>query len=54
MDFVSESDVRTAMNRAERIYISPRTIVTPAARDLGNDNAVFVETDAPAAPRRRD
>ncbi|MGH9776792.1 MAG: acetaldehyde dehydrogenase (acetylating) [Candidatus Acidiferrales bacterium] len=53
-DFVSESDVRTAMNRAERIYISPRTIVTPAARDLGNDNAVFVETDAPAAPRRRD
>jgi len=53
-DFVSESDVRSAMNRSERIYISPRTIVTPAARDLGNDNAVFVETDAPASPRPRD
>jgi hypothetical protein len=49
-DFVSESDVRAAMNRSERIYISPRTIVTPAARDLGNDHAVFVETDAPARP----
>ncbi|MGH9789285.1 MAG: hypothetical protein ACRD4U_11360, partial [Candidatus Acidiferrales bacterium] len=53
-DFVSESDVRAALGRSERIYISPRTIITPAARDLGNDNAVFVETDAPTAPARRD
>jgi hypothetical protein len=52
-DFVSESDVRAAMGRSERIYISPRTIVTPAARDLGNDHSVFVETDAPASPSRR-
>jgi hypothetical protein len=42
------------MNRSERIYISPRTIVTPAARDLGNDHSVFVETDSPSSPRRPD
>jgi hypothetical protein len=46
-EFVSESDVRTAMTRSEKIHISPRSIVTPAARDLGNDNSVFVEVEAP-------
>ncbi|HSC77877.1 MAG TPA: hypothetical protein VLB32_04880, partial [Candidatus Acidoferrales bacterium] len=52
-EFVSESDVRTAMTRSEKIHISPRSIVTPAARDLGNDNSVFVEVEAPtSAPRR--
>ena len=34
VDFVSESDVRIAMNRDEKIVIGPKTIVTPAARDL--------------------
>jgi acetaldehyde dehydrogenase (acetylating) len=34
VDFVSESDVRVAMNRNEKIAIGPKTIVTPAARDL--------------------
>jgi acetaldehyde dehydrogenase (acetylating) len=34
VDFVSESDVRIAMNRNEKIAIGPKTIVTPAARDL--------------------
>ncbi len=53
-DFVSESDVRTAMTRSEKIHISPRSIVTPAARDLGNDNGVFVEVEAPAGAARRD
>lgn len=48
-DFVSESDVRAALERAEKIYISPRTILTPSARDLGVANDVFVETAAPAA-----
>ncbi len=46
-EFVSESDVRTAITRSEKIHISPRSIVTPAARDLGNDNSVFVEVEAP-------
>ncbi|HXE75540.1 MAG TPA: acetaldehyde dehydrogenase (acetylating) [Candidatus Xenobia bacterium] len=50
-EFVSESDVRAALARSEKIYVSPRSIVTPAARDLGNDNGVFVEVEAPLARR---
>jgi acetaldehyde dehydrogenase (acetylating) len=41
--FVSESDVRRAMLERKKIYISSRTIVTPAARDLGSD--ILVKTD---------
>jgi len=54
VDFVSESDVRTAMERAEKIFISSRTIVTPSARDLGNAHGIFVETEAPALTAARD
>jgi acetaldehyde dehydrogenase (acetylating) len=43
-DFVSESDVRTAMARQEKIYIGPKTIVTPSARDLDAAHEVLVET----------
>jgi hypothetical protein len=32
VDFVSESDVATAVERSEKIVISPQTIVTPSAR----------------------
>ncbi len=42
VDFVSESDVRTARTRSEKILIGPRTIVTPAARDLASDADVLV------------
>ena len=45
-DFVSESDVLAAMQRSEKIYISPQTILTPSARDLGFAQDVFVETAA--------
>jgi acetaldehyde dehydrogenase (acetylating) len=41
VDFVSESDVRSAIDRGEKIYIRPKTIVTPAARDLGDEKDVF-------------
>jgi hypothetical protein len=44
--FVSESDVRLAMARHEKILIGPRSIVTPSARDLGTAHEVFVETGA--------
>ena len=44
--FVSENDVRRAMTRSEKIFISPKTILTPSARDLGLEHAVFVETEA--------
>lgn len=45
-DFVSESDVVAAMQRLEKIYISPQTILTPSARDLGFAQGVFVESAA--------
>jgi acetaldehyde dehydrogenase (acetylating) len=47
--FVSETDVRTAITRQEKIFIGPKTIVTPAARDLGVAHDILVETQfAPA------
>jgi len=45
VDFVSENEVRTALTRSEKIYIGPKTIVTPAARDLGDSHEVLVMTD---------
>jgi acetaldehyde dehydrogenase (acetylating) len=44
--FVSENDVRRAMTRSEKIFIGPKTILTPSARDLGMEHQVFVETEA--------
>src|SRR5688500_3303537 len=41
MDFVSETDVRLAIERGEKIYINSKTILTPSARDLGNEKDVF-------------
>lgn len=41
VDFVSESDVRSAVEKGERLYITPKTIVTPAARDLGDEKDIF-------------
>lgn len=43
--FVSESDVRLALSREEKILIGPRSIVTPSARELGNAHEIFVETE---------
>lgn len=40
-DFVSEDDVRRALNNGEKIYISKKTILTPSARDLGEEKDVF-------------
>jgi hypothetical protein len=41
-DFVCESDVKTAIQQGRKIYIGPKTIVTPAARDLGTERDVLV------------
>ncbi len=41
MDFVSEADVRQAIEKGEKIYISAKTILTPSARDLGNEKDIF-------------
>ncbi len=40
--FVCEDDVRQALNKGEKIYINAKTILTPSARDLGNEKSVFV------------
>lgn len=44
VDFVSEDDVRRALQKGEKIYINARTIITPAARDMGEPAEVFAKT----------
>ncbi|HLY18916.1 MAG TPA: aldehyde dehydrogenase family protein [Bryobacteraceae bacterium] len=41
-DFVCEEDVRTAIRQSRRIYIGPKTIVTPSARDLAAPGDILV------------
>lgn len=41
VEFVSEDDVRRAIDKGEKIYISKKTILTPSARDLGEEKEVF-------------
>lgn len=41
VDFVSETDVRNAVEKGEKIYVTPKTIITPAARDLGDEREIF-------------
>jgi acetaldehyde dehydrogenase (acetylating) len=52
-EFVSENDARAALARDQKIYIGPKTIVTPAARDFGATHDLFVMTDIVPAPRRK-
>jgi acetaldehyde dehydrogenase (acetylating) len=40
-DFVCEDDVRQALKAGEKIYTNAKTIITPAARDLGEEKDVF-------------
>jgi len=42
VDFVCEDDVRAAMKDTRKIYIGPRTIVTPSARDLAERFDILV------------
>ncbi len=41
VDFVSENDVRAAIGKGEKIYVSAKTIITPSARDLGEEKEIF-------------
>ena len=43
VDFVCEDDVRQAVGNGRRIAVDDRTIITPAARDLGERHGVFVQ-----------
>ena len=42
-DFVSEDDVRRAIQKGEKIYVGPKTIITPSARDIGEPAEVFAK-----------
>jgi acetaldehyde dehydrogenase (acetylating) len=44
VDFVSEDDVRKAVEKGEKIYITAKTIITPSARDLGEEKEIFAKT----------
>ena len=44
VDFVSEDDVRRAIQKGEKIYINAKTIITPAARDIGDPAEIFAKT----------
>jgi len=41
--FVCEDDVRQALKTNAKIVVGERTIITPAARDLGEAHGVFVQ-----------
>jgi acetaldehyde dehydrogenase (acetylating) len=43
VDFVCEDDVRRAMQKGEKIYVNAKTIITPAARDMGEAAEVFAK-----------
>jgi acetaldehyde dehydrogenase (acetylating) len=45
--FVCEEDVRQALKLGRRILVGEKTIVTPAARDLGDAHRVFVTAGWP-------
>jgi acetaldehyde dehydrogenase (acetylating) len=42
-EFVSEDDVRRAIQKGEKIFVGPKTIITPSARDLGDPAEVFAK-----------
>ena len=43
VDFVSEGDIKRAIENGEKIYITAKTIITPSARDLGEEKDVFAK-----------
>jgi acetaldehyde dehydrogenase (acetylating) len=43
VDFVCEEDVKRAIAAGEKIYVNAKTIVTPAARELGDQREVFAK-----------
>lgn len=42
-EFVSEDDVKRAIQKGEKIYVGPKTIITPSARDIGDPAEVFAK-----------
>jgi len=52
-EFVCEDDARSALAHNQKIFLGPKTIVTPSARDFGNSNDLFVVTDIIPTPTRK-
>jgi acetaldehyde dehydrogenase (acetylating) len=46
-DFVCEDDVRQAIRQGQKIVLGERSIVTPSARELGEEKKVFVQAAWP-------
>jgi len=42
VEFVCEADVRAAIRENRKIYIGPKTIITPSARDLAAPSDILV------------
>jgi acetaldehyde dehydrogenase (acetylating) len=41
LEFVAEEDVRNALRRGQKLVVAERAIITPAARDLGEEHRIF-------------
>jgi acetaldehyde dehydrogenase (acetylating) len=46
-EFVCEDDVRAAMRAGRKLVVGEKTIITPAARDLGETQKVFIQAGWP-------
>ena len=46
VDFVCEADVRDAIKENRKIFIGPKTIVTPSARDISGPSDILVLVQA--------
>jgi acetaldehyde dehydrogenase (acetylating) len=42
VEFVCEDDVRRAVRESRKIFVGPKTIITPSARDLANQHDTLV------------
>jgi acetaldehyde dehydrogenase (acetylating) len=45
LEFICEEDVRQALKTGGKLVVGERTIITPAARDLGEQHRLFVAAD---------
>ena len=41
LDFVSEAEVRDALRQGKRLRVSRKALLTPSARELGEEKRVF-------------
>ena len=46
-EFICEDDVRAALRSGRKLLVGERTIITPAARDLGESQKVFQQAGWP-------